>query len=1118
MYVRCPYDLEDVKDPRTFLTGQIVKIDEYSEMVSVKFHDPFGFRRYYDFIPVEQKSYFTNRVQRCELFLDTFVKYNNEVYKVIEIQKEREELYYYYMEGPDKSIALVCEDMIQSPFTSGRIQPSLQMSNYEFQNPCWYFGRYVVGKTMHVLENSIFGLKQLAGCKIYLMPHQIHTIMRCLQDTTCRYILADEVGLGKTIEACSILKIYLAQNAKKKILIIVPSALLEQWRVELFTKFEIIPGYDKNENNIKLLSYDMVDAIDKNKYWDFIIVDEIHRVLGDSMYDQVFKLSMNSRSMLLLSATPVQQKRQEYLQLLRLVLPERYNSISEDEFSTLVSKQKLITKKTFNILLDLEDYQSEISDRSKDLDDSEVQNLHEDEEIEELFDELYDGLEEIAKVVCNDHYVKLIKKVNYLSDDFGITKIQTALSYICENYQIEKSIIRSRRGILPCAKRSFFDLSYSLDQESNLFETNTYNVLIEWIQELDLSNEEFNQHFISLLGAFFSSPWAFDAQLNSSIFDSQYHKPDDLTYYAERWKRQEENLLEEIDTTLEDPDLLNNRILQVFDYIDQNITTQKVVLFTNYKETYEVYHKYLNRYFGDKKCCFFHKEMDREELEISVYRFQTDQECTIMLCDPSGGEGRNFQNADYILHIDLPWDANAIEQRIGRLDRIGRDIEKDVISVVVYEKGTLEEQLFKFWNEGLQIFSKSLSGLEIIMGEINTRIIDAVLSNFKYGLEESISDIIELSKEMEKSIREEQYFDIAAFQFKPLNKELDKAIRYYSQNENELFAQTMLRWASLAGLRAQGDPESDRIAFNENSFSLRSAENVLLIPPNWDSYINNKRNAYATKVKELYEERYASSQNKRITTRAVEGTFNREIAIKNDLLHFFAPGDEIFNCIVDNALHSCKGQATAFAIMSNINWKGLIFTWSIRPNLKILMDHKIPVNMISQYRSYLAIDQVNTVVPTNSSFGIKDEVVLKEFNRIINTGFLKSKIAHLGQRGKSGSFLNINTRYGVSNLEWFKETHLPSAWEPYVNHSAKVAYKKAIEQFKSKSHIADAKAEIQRMIATGDALNMFYENLSINTKRNEEVGNILFEALSKPIITMESVSYIWMVNQNESNK
>ena len=126
-------------------------------------------------------------------------------------------------------------------------------------------------------------------------------------------------------------------------------------------------------------------------------------------------------------------------------------------------------------------------------------------------------------------------------------------------------------------------------------------------------------------------------------------------------------MLEELDNVLAEPYNYSSRILSIVDFIDQEIYEEKVVVFTNYAETFEKYGQVLRAYFGEEKIALFNKNMNEEELELSIYRFQNDDECKILLCDETGGEGRNLQGADFVIHIDLPWDANAIEQRIGRL-------------------------------------------------------------------------------------------------------------------------------------------------------------------------------------------------------------------------------------------------------------------------------------------------------------------------------------------------------------------------------------------------------------------------------------------------------------------
>ena len=227
MYVRCP--MGQFEDPRSFICGKIEEIDEFSETYTVVFEDPFAFKNYYAHIP-EESTYAFQHVKRCKLFKGTLVIYNYRKYKIISVEKEDEWYFYYIQDDLQKKLIKVREDKVAAPFNAGQISPVEQLANYEFQNPVWYLGRNVVSKTVNILDNSVFGFEELAGCKIFLMPHQLKTIIRCLQSDTCRYMLADEVGMGKTIEAASILKIYLTANTNKRVLVAVPRPLLKQWK------------------------------------------------------------------------------------------------------------------------------------------------------------------------------------------------------------------------------------------------------------------------------------------------------------------------------------------------------------------------------------------------------------------------------------------------------------------------------------------------------------------------------------------------------------------------------------------------------------------------------------------------------------------------------------------------------------------------------------------------------------------------------------------------------------------------------------------------------------------------------------------------------------------------
>lgn len=170
-----------------------------------------------------------------------------------------------------------------------------------------------------------------------------------------------------------------------------------------------------------------------------------------------------------------------------------------------------------------------------------------------------------------------------------------------------------------------------------------------------------------------------------------------------------------------------------------------------------------------------------------------------------------------------------------------------------------------------------------------------------------VPDLIKEAGQMRETVQREQIFDTAALRYRPLYNQLERLLSNYQFNENALFAQTMMSWATLAGFGAvHQNKESGLVAFDENNFSVKSAQNSFLIPPSWDHYLNKKQNEIAIRVQRGVEEEKQKHIFK--NNRMIKGSFDRDVAIKNDYIHFYAPGDEIFDCITDNAMHSYKGS------------------------------------------------------------------------------------------------------------------------------------------------------------------------------------------------------------------
>lgn len=677
MYVRCPADKENMAEPRVFICGQITKVDEFKKTVVIKIHDPFDYLLFFEDLPKGTIELPQGNVDRCNFFMESTVVYDRERCKVLSFQKAKDGYYYYYIQNQNnKQVIKACEREIIASFNNGHIDPCTQLGRYEFQNPCWYLGRAVVSKSMNILENSIYGFKELAGSKIYLMPHQVNAIMRCLQESPCRYMLADEVGMGKTVEAISVYKIFSLNKSNAKALVVVPTTLKEQWKSELLLKFNIMEGYDANNNLLLVKSIDDISSEDLSKSWDFIIVDEVHKFLfSEGEYKKLHTLSENTKNLLLLSATPVQQKKEEYLDLLRLLLPQKYDKYSVDEFGELIGKQSRIIQKTALILDDLSDLEETIQDVEKDEEDP-----HESEDCIDLIEKIQSDLEEICEEIDDQKLTELLKKIVVDSDDMGVYAIKVVISYICGNYQIESNIIRNRRKILETndlddrmmASRDLVELTYDANTDRNVYEHLIYEDLAKWIMTgLEEGRLKVETDIKPLLSSFFSSSWAFEEHIKKCGFEEIDDK-------IENWIESEQYNIDHIVEILEDPDAYYecyaSRLVVVLNALFDEYYDKKVVLFTNYEETFEAYKSALSKAFSEEEVSFFGANMSIEEVELNAYRFQSQEECRILLCDYTGGEGRNFQCADYIVHIDLPWDASAIEQRIGRLDRLEREI------------------------------------------------------------------------------------------------------------------------------------------------------------------------------------------------------------------------------------------------------------------------------------------------------------------------------------------------------------------------------------------------------------------------------------------------------------
>lgn len=240
-----------------------------------------------------------------------------------------------------------------------------------------------------------------------------------------------------------------------------------------------------------------------------------------------------------------------------------------------------------------------------------------------------------------------------------------------------------------------------------------------------------------------------------------------------------------------------------------------------------------------------------------------------------------------------------------------------------------------------------------------------------------------------------------------------------------------------------------------------------------------------------------------VKERVIRGTFNRREAIENDYLHFFAPGDPIFDCIVDNAIRNCKGQVCACRVNDLINWTGLVFTWRLSMNEQLLLDRGISMYAIGQYRTFLPAKQVVTVFDLDNPDNVSEENVKKVFQKIANLPLndVKKYVKHVGKRGDQ-------------SLKNFKLEYPKEVWQSMVDEAYKDAKNKAVAEYKKHINLKGAKEEMQRSLSAMTANSEYYglNNGDLDTEKNKL--DLIYQSLKECKITLESAAFLKVVKKD----
>ena len=412
---------------------------------------------------------------------------------------------------------------------------------------------------------------------------------------------------------------------------------------------------------------------------------------------------------------------------------------------------------------------------------------------------------------------------------------------------------------------------------------------------------------------------------------------------------------------------------------------------------------------------------------------------------------------------------------LGAKENIVRSLNKRNCEVTIYPAYTKAEEILKSNPDGI------------------------MLSNGPGDPKECVEIIEEVKKEIEDlkhTIVRERYFDVAEYKYQTVNQLMDNTRELYIQNERQLFADAMMRWSALSGFHGTKQGES-MIRFDASSFSLKSAYNSLFVPPDIKLMINDRINQLQNRIRSMNSEKI-----RLVDTNYVQGTFDRHLALENDYIHFFAPGDPIFDSIVNNALGSYKGTCAACACKTQMDWTGLIFTWILYPDETILLENGLSTHMIDKYRGFMPIEQFQCAVGFREGDQNAEEEVLRLYNYLMTSEDVNRK-----------RFQHLGSRTGMNpNIEMFINMYPEDRWKQAVD----FGYKKANEivkkniMVKLKKQLNLLKAEL---LKNNGAQNAIYDFYGVKQDMDLNLNSLIFKCFSKPRIALDSVCYARMINE-----
>jgi ATP-dependent helicase HepA len=688
------------------------------------------------------------RQTRCYIYQDS------ETWIIGRVYDWDEEVHKYRIDLPGKKTILVSESKIYVRCSLPQADPIETLAMKGQETPYFHDRRFALVKSLISQRAVSRGMTGLLSANIQLFPHQVEVVRRVLEDPIQRYLLADEVGLGKTIEAGAILRQYLLDESSGYAVVIVPQYLLSQWKTELENKF-YISHFPKR---VGVIAVEDIHKINPKAKIGLVILDEAHHIaaMGTSkdaaklqMFEAYKNLAHKCDRLLLLSATPVLNHEQNFLAMLHFLDPSSYRLNDLASFRDKVARRQDIGRVLLSLKEDADSFVLKTNLKK-------LRNLFpEDSNLLELAN----SLESVLQAKVGDK----------------VTTVRAIRTHISDTYRLHRRMLRNRRASV---EDVIFDRKITLKAEYDLDERSyeIHDTLEGW-RSAAPDEQKYHQIFLLLFRA--AGTWLgileqvikvrLTGMSSAALVQEFGTESDQILTQTPIFNNEEEilqSLLQVIKQPSEDGDRLELLKTVILYYLCEPLKLQslkgniskllaevqrrlkrpvpgdslpKIVVFSSFTQSCTEIIRLFTDCFGKDAFAANQCGQSRLQAEENLNRFKKDPNCFILVCDSSGEEGLNLQFVNYTIHFDLPWSPNRLEQRIGRVDRIGRPLQ---VEFTVFAGVDLADSVHNGWftllKEGFNIFQQSIASLQFYVDKKLPNLAEILFKSGAEGLLESI--------------------------------------------------------------------------------------------------------------------------------------------------------------------------------------------------------------------------------------------------------------------------------------------------------------------------------------------------------------------------------------------